>query len=151
MKDNQTKNEIDIAAEENALQKGVLKYGELTPWSCPECHGVLSKLQDGDIVRYCHTGHAYSIEALITAITEKIEDSLYSAMRGMDESILLLNHLGDHYAEANQPKLAALYFKKAKETEERSELVRKILQLQEQLRQDALRKEAMNNSAGTNI
>jgi hypothetical protein len=31
----------------------------------------------------------------------------------VEESIILLNNLGDHYAEKNQPKLAALYFKKA--------------------------------------
>lgn len=33
----------------------------------------------------------------------------------MDENILLLNHMGDHYAEANQPRLAALYFKKQRQ------------------------------------
>ena len=121
MKDAQTKIEIDIAAEENALQKGIFKYGELTPYTCPECHGVLSQLKEGNLVRYrCHTGHAYSSDALITSITENIEDNLYKVIRGMEESILLLNHIGDHLAEANQPKLAALYFQKAKETEERS-------------------------------
>ena len=115
MKDEQTKKEIEIAAEENALEKGVMNLGELTPFSCPECHGVLSRLQDNNIIRYrCHTGHAYSVDALMTSITEKIEDSLYSAIRGMDEIIMLLNHIGDHLAEINQPKLAALYFKKPK-------------------------------------
>lgn len=143
MKDDQTKKEIDIAAEANALEKGVLLFGELTPYSCPECHGVLSKLQNGHIVRYrCHTGHAYSVDALMTTITEKIEDALYSAIRGMDESVLLLTHMGDHYAEANEPKLAAVYFKKAKEAEERAKLVRKAALTNEQLSKDYLRKEA---------
>jgi len=143
MKDEQTKKEIQIAAEERALEKGILKFGELSPYTCPECHGVLSRLQNDNIIRYrCHTGHAYSADTLMAAITEKIEDSLYSAVRGMDESIMLLNHMGDHYAEANQPNLAAVYFKKAKEAQERSEWVRKAVQLNEQLNNDALRKEA---------
>ncbi len=143
MKDEQTKKEIQIAAEERALEKGVFQLGELSPYACPECHGVLSRLQDGNIIRYrCHTGHAYSADALMTAITEKIEDSLYNAIRGMDESIMLLNHLGDHYAEANQPRLAALYFKKAKEARDRSELVRKAALTHEQVNKDSLRKEA---------
>jgi two-component system, chemotaxis family, protein-glutamate methylesterase/glutaminase len=60
----------------------------------------------------------------------------------MDESIMLLNHMGDHYAEANQPKLAAVYFKKAKEALDRSEYVRKAAQMHEQLNNDMLRKEA---------
>lgn len=143
MKDEQTKREIQIAAEERALEKGILQFGELSPYTCPECHGVLSRLTNENIIRYrCHTGHAYSADTLMAAITEKIEDGLYSAIRGMDESIMLLNHLGDHYAEANQPKLAAVYFKKAKEAQERSELVRNAAQLHEQLNNDSLRKEA---------
>lgn len=125
MKDEQTEKEIEIAAEESAMKNGILNFGELSPFACPECHGVLSRLRNDNIVRYrCHTGHAYSADALMTAITERIEDSLYSAIRGMDESIMLLNHIGDHYAEANQPGLAALYFRKAKEAQERSNLVR---------------------------
>lgn len=77
MKDEQTKKEIQIAAEKDALQTGLMRLGELTPYACPECHGVLSRLQNGDIVRYrCHTGHAYSADALLASITEKVEDSL---------------------------------------------------------------------------
>jgi two-component system, chemotaxis family, protein-glutamate methylesterase/glutaminase len=147
MKDEQTKKEIQIAAEENALEKGIINFGELSPFTCPECHGVLSRLHNENIVRYrCHTGHAYSVDALMASITEKIEDSLYSAIRGIDESIFLLNHLGDHFAESNQPKLAALYFKKAKEAKDRSDLVRKAVLDHEQLNNAALRKEVTNES-----
>jgi two-component system chemotaxis response regulator CheB len=143
MKDEQTKKEIEIAAEETAMKNGILEFGDLTPFTCPECHGVLSRLQNDNIVRYrCHTGHAYSANTLMTSITEKIEDSLYSAIRGMDESVMLLNHIGDHFAESNQPKLAALYFKKAKEADERSQLVRKAALSHEQLSKESLQKEA---------
>ena len=143
MKDEKTKIEINIAAEKNALQLGSLNIGVLSPYTCPECHGVLSKIMDGNIIRFrCHTGHAYSADTLLVSLTEGIEDSLYSAIRGMDENILLLNHIGDHYAEANQPKLAAVYFKKAKETEERSDLIRKAVHAHELLSKDKLFEEA---------
>jgi len=146
MKDKQTKKEIDIAAEENALA-AVMQFGELTPYTCPECHGVLSKLRNENIVRYrCHTGHAYSADALMAALTEKVEDGLYNAIRGMDEAIMLLNHMGDHFAEVNQPKAAALYFKKAKEAEERSQWVRKAALSHEQLNNAALMNEAEEES-----
>ena len=126
MKDEKTKDEIEIAAEENALAAGVMHLGKLSPFTCPECHGVLSRISDGNLSRFrCHTGHAYSTDTLMAARTENIEDSLYNAIRGMDESVMLLNHIGDHLAEINQPKLAALYFKKAKEAQVRSEMVRK--------------------------
>jgi len=141
MKDEQTKKEIEIAAEKNPLEKGIMGLGELTPFTCPECHGVLSRLYNENIVRYrCHTGHAYSVDALMASLTEKVEDALYNAVRGMDETIMLLNHLGDHCAEANQPKLAALYFKKAKQAAERADLVRNATFSHEQLNKDTLAK-----------
>lgn len=67
---------------------------------------------------------------------------MYSAIRGIDERILLLNNTGDYYAEANQPKLAVVYFKKAKESEKRLELLRKTVHSHEQLSKDILLKDA---------
>lgn len=151
MKDEKTKTEIQIAAEEGALEKGVMSLGELTPFACPECHGVLSRIKDGTLSRYrCHTGHAYSVDTLLASISEKIEDSLYSALRGIDESIMLLNHIGDHYAEVNHTRLAALYFQKANEAAARSELVRKAALSNEQLSKDGILQqvEASENETG---
>ena len=51
---------------------------------------------------------------------------------------MLLNHVGDHYAEANHPTLAALYFKKAKEALERSNIVREAVLNNEQLSKEKL-------------
>jgi two-component system chemotaxis response regulator CheB len=142
IEDSQTLKEIESAIQVNAMDKGKLKFEELTPYTCPECHGVLSRLHNDNIIRYrCHTGHAYSTETLMLAISERIEDSLYNVIRGMDENIILLNHIGDHYAESNQPKLAAGYFQKAKEAEERAELVRKAVIGHEQLSKNKFIKE----------
>jgi two-component system chemotaxis response regulator CheB len=147
MKDEQTKKEIEIAAEENALERGIMAFGELSPFTCPECHGVLSRYRNDNIIRYrCHTGHAYTVDALMASLTEKVEDYLYNAIRGIDETIMLLNQLGDHYAEANEPQLASLYFKKAKQAAERSDLVRKAAMRHEQLNKDALQKEVENET-----
>jgi len=126
--------EVRVAMQEPALDQGILHLGKLTPYACPECHGVLSAIKDGDIIRYrCHTGHAYSADSLLTSITENIEDSLWGAVRGVEESVILLNNLGDHYAEKNQPKLAAMYFKKAKEAEGRAKMIRQAVLTHEQL------------------
>ena len=56
----------------------------------------------------------------------------------MDEIIMLLNHIGDHYAEVNDTRLAALYFQKAKEAETRSALVRQAVLTNEQLSRGGL-------------
>jgi two-component system chemotaxis response regulator CheB len=141
--DEKTKIEIKIAAEESAFESGVMKLGELTPYTCPDCHGVLSTLKDGKLLRFrCHTGHAFSADSLLSTVTENIEESLYSAIRGVEESIMLLNHLGDHFAEINQTKLAAIYFKKAQEAEQRAQLVRQAVLSHEQLSKDSILQQA---------
>jgi len=63
-------------------------------------------------------------------------------MRGIEESIMLLNYLGDHFAEANQTRLAAMYFRKAKEAESRAQIVRQIVMSHERLSQDSLLQQA---------
>ncbi|HEY3935765.1 MAG TPA: chemotaxis protein CheB [Gemmatimonadales bacterium] len=53
------KKEVEIAAEDSAFQKGVMELGQLTPFTCPECHGALVRIAEGKMSRFrCHTGHA---------------------------------------------------------------------------------------------
>jgi two-component system, chemotaxis family, protein-glutamate methylesterase/glutaminase len=139
-KDERVEREIDIAKEENAFERNIMKFGNLSPYTCPECHGVLTALHDGTIERYrCHTGHAFSADTLLSAVSESVEESIYSAIRGMDECIILLNHMGDHLAEKNEMKLAASYFKKAQQTNERATQLRKLVLNHEQLNQQNLK------------
>jgi two-component system chemotaxis response regulator CheB len=137
-----TASEVKIAAEQGTPEE-LLQMGAFTPYACPECHGVLSAIKDGNIVRYrCHTGHSYSPDSLLASITENIEDTLWNAIRGIEESIFLLNNLGDHFAEKNQPKLAAMYFKKASEAQNRAQLLRQAVLSHEQLTTDRINRQA---------
>ncbi len=137
--DEKTEIEIRIAAEDSAFESGIMKLGKLTPYTCPDCNGVLITLRDGNLMRFrCHTGHAFSADSLLTTVTENIENSLYGAMRGIEESVMLLNHLGDHFAEGNQKRLAALYFQKAQEAERRAQFVRQAVLSHERLSKDSL-------------
>jgi two-component system chemotaxis response regulator CheB len=142
-----TRREVNIALGENALDNNLADFTAFSPYTCPECHGVLSAMKEGELMRYrCHTGHAFSTDSLLANITEKTEESLWSAMRSIQESVMLLNHMGDHFAEANQPKLAATYFKKAKEAEERATAVRKVVEDHEQLSKDQLEYQAQRSA-----
>lgn len=126
--------EVRIAMEQEPLQYDFLAFGELTPYTCPECHGVLTSIKEGDNMRFrCHTGHAFSASSLLAAIGESIEETLWSAVRNVQESVLLLNHMGDHFAERDQPKLAAMYFKKGKDAETRANEVRQAVLSHEHL------------------
>ncbi|SDE44853.1 two-component system, chemotaxis family, response regulator CheB [Dyadobacter soli] len=124
--------EVRVAADENTFDVNIPQYGEVSKLSCPECQGVLTMLKDGQFSRYrCHTGHAFSPEALLEAISEKIENNLFAALRGVDEHVMLLNHMGDHFAEANQRKEAARYFRKAREAQQRVVSIRRAIRASE--------------------
>jgi two-component system chemotaxis response regulator CheB len=144
-----TEMEIRIAVQDEAIEEEIMLFGELTPYTCPECHGVLSALREGNRIRYrCHTGHAFSADSLLAIISKDIEQSLWNTIRSMEESIILLNHMGDHFAEANEPQIAAQYFKKANEATRRNKLVRQAVLDHEQLSTDKIREQVQDNETG---
>lgn len=141
--DERVQTEINIAMEHQDLDHKIFEFGELSPYTCPECHGVLTSLVEGGRMRFrCHTGHAFSADSLIASVTESIEESLWSAIRNIQESVMLLNHMGDHFAEVNQPKLAAMYFQKATEANNRANIVRQAVMSHEQLSIDSIQQQA---------
>jgi two-component system, chemotaxis family, protein-glutamate methylesterase/glutaminase len=140
--DVQTQREISIAKESRAFELGIMKFGDPTPYTCPECHGALSTLKDGHYLRFrCHTGHAFSPSSLLAAVSETIEESIWNSIRALEEGILLLNNMGDHYAEANSPKLAARYFQQAQAISERARVLHAMISSGESLSSGRFREE----------
>jgi two-component system, chemotaxis family, protein-glutamate methylesterase/glutaminase len=89
--------ENQIALEGNALKGGVMKLGPISPNTCPECHGVLVRIQQGAIIRYrCHTGHSFSLKTLLADVDQAIDNTLWNAVRAMEERILLLQEMRDN-------------------------------------------------------
>src|SRR5947207_1989988 len=92
--------EVKIAREVDPRVEEILAYGQLSPFTCPECHGVLSMFRDGNIIRFrCHTGHAVSSGTLLESASEQVERRLLDALRALDETVMLLNQLGAQYAK----------------------------------------------------
>ncbi|MGB9178624.1 MAG: chemotaxis protein CheB [Pyrinomonadaceae bacterium] len=126
--------EVRIAKEETALDVGVLKLGEPSNYACPDCHGVLLQLNEEKRIRFrCHTGHAYSVDSLLAEITEGVEGSLWSAIRAIEESVLLLRHMAGHLTEGENGNTAERFLAQAQEAEHQADLVRKAVMSQEQL------------------
>jgi two-component system chemotaxis response regulator CheB len=142
-----TKLEVLTAMQNEEIKNKILKLGQISPYTCPECHGVLSIIKDGDILRFrCHTGHAFSADTLLSILSENIESSLWSVIRVVEETVMLLNNMGDHYAAMNLPKVAASYFRKAKETESRMTHVRKSVLNNEHLSSDIIEQEVKDQN-----
>lgn len=116
--------EVNIAREDKAKEAGVFKLGEPSRYACPECHGVLLQVNEGTPVRFrCHTGHAYTIESLLSEMDEMIEDSLWNAIRALEEQAMLIRHLTEVHAEPD--RLA----QSAENTQRRADLVRQAVVL----------------------
>jgi len=126
--DNQAVLEVKIALEEKVPAESVFSLGELSRFTCPECHGVLTAIKEGHNTRFrCHTGHAYSAESLLHSLHETIDSNLWSAVRGIEETVFLLNYMGDHFSAANKPKLASFYFRKAREAATKVNLLKQVI------------------------
>ena len=135
-----TAREIRIAKERDALEEGSLQLGEFSPFTCPECHGVLAMLREGRIIRFrCHTGHAFSTDTLLTSNSEQLEARLWDAVRASDEAVILLNRLGEEFAKSGNAAAAERCFDEAREAHERSRPVREAATGNEDLNVDKLR------------
>lgn len=74
--------EVIISKQDNAFAMGIMDVGELSPFTCPECNGVLVRLVEGKFIRFrCHTGHAYTASSLLADVTKSVEEKLWQAMR----------------------------------------------------------------------
>jgi two-component system chemotaxis response regulator CheB len=134
-----TAHEVKIAAEKDPLDEHVMSFGELSPFTCPECHGVLTQLEEGTIVRFrCHTGHAYSAGTLLHSSSEQIEDRLWDAIRALDETVMMLNAMGERFAKAGNTKAAEQCFDKAREAHARAQPVRDAANGNEELNPEKL-------------
>lgn len=104
-----------------------MKLGPPSPYTCPDCHGVLVQLQEGNLLRFrCHTGHAFSVGTRLAAITESVDDSLWNTLRTLDEQLLLLRHLAQHVGQQHEV-LEQRFRQAAQENEARANLLRQLL------------------------
>jgi two-component system chemotaxis response regulator CheB len=135
--------EVKIAREVDSRIENILQYGQLSPFTCPECHGVLTMFREGNILRFrCHTGHAVSSATLLESNTEQVEQRLMDAMRALDEIIMLLNKLGEEYAQQGNTTAAEQAFNRARDAYERSRPIRDAATNNEEFTTDELRQQA---------
>jgi two-component system chemotaxis response regulator CheB len=115
--------ENEISLDGNAFELGILQLGDATPYTCPECHGILVKMKGDGVPRFrCHTGHAYSANTLLAEVTEHVEHALWDSIRTIEESAMLMGQM----AEGTNDRLAAQRFReKAAETLARAAVLRK--------------------------
>ena len=76
--------------------------------TCPECHGSLWELKEGNGFRFeCRIGHTFSVDALLDEQAESVEAALWSAVNALQERGAAFRRLAGSVAtQANRPAFA---------------------------------------------
>ena len=129
--------EVLIATRDDAFDLGIMNFGELTTFTCPDCHGALARLKEGKLIRFrCHTGHAYTASTLLAELSTSVEEMLWQGMRGMEEMNLLLQNIEKNLKELGHKKQAAIFKNKAEEAAHRARIIHDSIFQQEQISED---------------
>ena len=103
----------DLVREDRLVDAGQTSIAEADAWgthvalTCPECGGTLWERADGPLLRYrCHTGHAYTAQALVAEQDESIEQALWAALRAVVERSAALDSLARAERAAGRPAVA---------------------------------------------
>jgi two-component system chemotaxis response regulator CheB len=97
--------------------------GRPTTYTCPECGGVLNQTHGDRMRRYrCHTGHAFSEQALLDGQVHATEAALWAALRIMEERVSMLEGMGRD-SEADRSG----YLARADEAREHAAAIRQLL------------------------
>jgi len=102
--------------------------GEPSPYSCPECGGVLWEIRDGELIRFrCRVGHAYTSETLTTEQALTVEHALWSALRALEEHAAVRRRMADRATLNGNTMTAERYRRRARELDAQAEQVRNLV------------------------
>lgn len=98
---------------------------EATPFSCPECHGVLSRHASEPGVLRCRVGHAYGWEALARNYSDGVENALWVAMRALREKAGLARRLA---LRATDDRIRARFEQQAADGDGHADRIRDMIE-----------------------
>lgn len=120
----------DVAvAEMNLGRLDDRTEGKPSGFSCPDCHGVLWEISEGELVRYrCRVGHAYSPQSLLASQSANLEEALWTALRALEESAAMAERLQGCAAERGHSLSAQQFGEQAQDARHRAQIVHDVLQ-----------------------
>jgi two-component system chemotaxis response regulator CheB len=129
-------NARELEAEISVAQNGVpdeepaaQDHGSPSAFACPDCHGVLWEIKQGDLIRFrCRVGHAYLPDALAQAQSKELEEALWTALRSLRESTALATRLAEHARQRKLSLVAAAHDERAREARKRAQAIEAVLQ-----------------------
>jgi two-component system chemotaxis response regulator CheB len=121
--------ESQMAELRNDDIRHVSRIGTLSPFTCPACHGSLWEIDDSEVLRFrCHTGHAFSAEALVEGISDSTEEALYSAVRSLQETVAMYQRIANRERGSGRDKRAASFEARAHKAQMHATAIARLLQ-----------------------
>lgn len=124
----------DVVAEAEIAEKAAIgienveSLGERSELSCPDCGGGLWRMVQDDIARYrCYTGHVYNSDELLIRQSENLENTLWVALRMMEERKHLLKKMAEEEEGKGWLRSAAHRKEREKELQHHIERLKELL------------------------
>lgn len=117
--------ELDVLTQHQSEHD---KAGDPSPYACPDCGGVLWELSDGEMLRFrCRVGHAYTGDTLLNAEGHAIEQSLWSALRALEEQAAVKKRMAERLRRNGRDAAADSIMSRVAELEQHGQQVRELL------------------------
>ncbi|MFN8473960.1 MAG: chemotaxis protein CheB [Anaerolineae bacterium] len=120
--------EVEAAELSTYALVGDERPGVPSVYACPDCHGTLWEIDDGNIRRYrCRVGHAYTEESLLAAHSESLERALWAALRALEENASILRRTAERARETGMDAAASRFEERCREMQLHAESIRQVL------------------------
>jgi two-component system, chemotaxis family, protein-glutamate methylesterase/glutaminase len=117
--------EVEIARGRHSEMSEMDRIGRRSVLACPDCHGVMWEIDEGELVRYrCHVGHAHTAESMRYAIDDNLARALASALRALDERVAVAEKLRDKAIESQHKKSISWWQRRIDETRREADIIR---------------------------
>jgi two-component system chemotaxis response regulator CheB len=94
------------------------RTGSPSMFTCPDCGGTLWESDEDGNLRYrCRTGHAYNVNAIMSAQHGALENSLWTALRIVEERVDLYRRMARRARERGDRHSAERYAHQGEELE----------------------------------
>jgi two-component system chemotaxis response regulator CheB len=120
--------EVDMARGSRGSMRAMDSLARRSVLACPDCHGVLWEIDEGEINRYrCHVGHAYTTEMLKVALDENLHRAMGSALRALEERLALVQKLEQEAIQTQHSASARDWSAMGKDFEREIEIIRSAI------------------------
>lgn len=117
--------EVEIARTGRGDMDEMDRFGRRSVLACPDCHGVMWEIGEGDLIRYrCHIGHTYTADLMSVAVDENLRRALGSALRALEEKVALARKLQQQATDRGHHLVQDTWAERVREYEQELAVVR---------------------------